>query len=194
MSVHKIQSKIWHTCVVLSAFFSFLFSYGISSGWADEEVLDVQTYLSQDGVHPGGNIDVAFLLDIVQGWHINGPELDDPFLIACTLTIEEDDTVEVVEIYYPVPETRTTSFSEVELQVYEGKVVLGARVKVSEASSHGKKLLKARFLYQACDDVSCMAPETLQFEIPTHVVPSSQVANKINQKIFAQLKFEKRSE
>ena len=164
---------------------------GFSSAGSEGKVLDVKTYLSQDGVHPGGVLDVAFLLDILPGWHINGPELADQFLIACTLLIEEDDTVEVLEIYYPVPETRTYSFSEVELQVYEGKVVLGARIKVSDAIPMRKNLQKASFLYQACDDMSCMAPETLEFEIPFQVVPASAEIKQINQDIFSQIKFVK---
>ena len=166
-----------------------LYLMGFSSAWAEGEVLEVKTYLSQDGVHPGGKIDIAFLLDIIPGWHINGPELADPFLISCALLVDERDAVEVIEIYYPVPETRSYSFSEVELQVYEGKVVLGARVKIDEAVSQGKKVLKASFLYQACDDVSCMAPETLQFEIPVQVVPATKEIKKINLGIFEQIKF-----
>jgi len=167
----------------------FLILMGFSSEASDGEVLDVKTYISQDGVHPGGVIDVAFLLDILPGWHINGPELADQFLIPCTLMIEEDDNVEVEEVYYPVPETRVYSFSEVELQIYEGKVVLGARIKVGDAIHHGENTLKASFLYQACDDVSCMAPETLEFEIPFQVVPASTEIKQIHKDIFSQIKF-----
>lgn len=165
------------------------FLMGFSSAGSEGEVLDVKTYVSQDGVHPGETIDIAFLLDIIPGWHINGPELADQFLIACTLMIDEDDTVEVLEIYYPVPETRAYSFSEVKLQVYEGKVVLGARIKVDDAITLGKNVLKASFLYQACDEMSCMAPETLEFEIPFQVVPASKEIKQINQEIFSQIKF-----
>ncbi|UCE41183.1 MAG: hypothetical protein JSV17_17410 [Candidatus Aminicenantes bacterium] len=189
MLKNKFQSKSWHRVASLFALVCFPLLMGFSSGGTEGEVLDVKTYVSHDGVHPGGKIDVAFLLDITPGWHINGPELTDQFLIACTLMIEEDDNVEVDEIYYPVPETRTYSFSEVELQVYEGKVVLGARIHVSDTIPQGKNMLKASFLYQACDDVSCLAPETLEFEIPFQVVPAAKEVNKINQDIFSQIKF-----
>ena len=182
----KIQKKSWHKAAALIC---ILFLMGFTSARDEGEVLEVKTYASHDGVHPGGKIDVAFLLDIIPGWHINGPELADQFLIACTLMIDEDDDVEVDEIYYPVPETRTYSFSEVELQVYEGKVVLGARIKVGNAIPKGKNVLTARFLYQACDDVSCLAPETLEFEIPFQVVPATKEIKKINQDIFLQIKF-----
>jgi DsbC/DsbD-like thiol-disulfide interchange protein len=162
---------------------------GLSSLSSEGEVLDVKTFVSHDGVNPGGVIDVALLLDILPGWHINGPELADPYLIPCTLLIEEENSVEIVEIYYPVPETRSYTFSEEELQVYEGKLVLGARIKVGDAMFQGKNLLKASFLFQACDDVSCMAPETLEFEIPFQVVPATSEIKQINREIFSQLNF-----
>lgn len=162
---------------------------GFSSAWAEGEVVAVKTYVSQDGVHPGETIDVAFLLDILPGWHINGPALADQFLISCTLMIDEGDTIEVVEIFFPDPETRAFSYSEVELQIYEGKVVLGARVKVGNAVPQGETVLKASFLYQACDDRSCMAPETLEFAIPIQVVPASKETKRINDEIFSQIKF-----
>ena len=182
----KIKSNSWHRVIALCC---VLFLMGFSSAGSEGEVLDVKTYTSQDGVYQGGVIDVAFLLDILPGWHINGPELADQFLIACTLMIEEDDNIEVEEVYYPVPETRVYSFSEVELQVYEGKVVLGARIKIGDVMPQGKNMLKASFLYQACDDISCMAPETLEFEIPFQVVPSSAEIKQINQEIFSQIIF-----
>ena len=185
----KIQPISKYRYLVLLVVFCIPYLMGFSLGWDESEVLEVKTYVSQDGVHPGGVIDVAFLLDILPGWHINGPELADPFLIACTLMIDENDDVEVEEIFYPVPENRTYSFSEMEIQVYEGKVVLGARIKVSDAISLGKNVLKASFLYQACDDVSCLAPETLQFEIPIQVVSATKEVNKINQDIFSKIKF-----
>lgn len=167
----------------------FLVPLLFASGWAEEEVVTAKTFVSQDGVYPGGTFDVAFLLDILPGWHINGPELADQFLIACTLLVEEEDSVEVLELYYPEPERRAYSFSEVELQVYEGKVVLGARIRVGKSIPQGKNVLKASFLYQACDEVSCMAPETLEFEIPFQVVPASVQTKQINKEIFSQIKF-----
>jgi len=170
-----------------SLFFFILLGFATITG--QEEVLEVKTFVSQDGVHPGGTVDVAFLIDIIPGWHINGPQLADPYLISCALMIEENDAVEVKEIFYPVPETETYSFSEEELQVYEGKAVLGARVRVSESRSPGRLVLKASFLYQACDNVSCMAPETLEMEVPLEVVPASRKIRYTHKDIFAQIEF-----
>lgn len=189
MSTYTGASKSEYKILILSALTCLLVLSGFSSVLAEGEVLNVKTFLSQDGVHPGETIDVAFLMDILPGWHINGPELADQFLIPCTLLIEEDAAIEVVETYYPVPETRVYSFSEVELQVYEGKVVLGARIQTGNTIAQGKNVLKASFLYQACDEQSCMAPVTLEFEIPYQVVRVSKEIKQINQEIFAKIKF-----
>jgi len=189
MSEYKITSKSGYRISLLSVLACLLILPGFSLGWAEGEVVTIETFFSQDGVHPGETIDVAFLLDILPGWHINGPELADQFLISCTLMIDEDDSIEVLELYYPDPETRAFSYSEVELQIYEGKIVLGARIKVGDAIPQGENILRAGFLYQACDDRSCMAPETLEFEIPFQVVPASKEIKQINEDIFSKIKF-----
>lgn len=174
---------------ILSLWVFLLVLAGSSSARAEEEVVAVKTYVSQDGVHAGETIDVAFVLDILPGWHINGPVAADQFLISCTLGIDENDAIEVVEIFFPDPETRSFSYSEVELQIYEGKVVLGARVKLGKTVPLGEAVVKASFLYQACDDRSCMPPETLEFAIPIQVVPTSKEIKPINEEIFSQIKF-----
>jgi DsbC/DsbD-like thiol-disulfide interchange protein len=185
----KIHRELLARIVAPSSLVFILFMTAFISGWSQQEVLDVKTYVSQDGVHPGGVIDIAFLLDILPGWHINGPELADPYLISCALLVDEDDKVEVKEVYYPEPETRSYGFSEVDLQVYEGKVVFGARIKVSDAIALGEFVLNASLLYQACDEASCLPPETLKFEVPFQVVPAAQQIKRINEEIFKQIEF-----
>jgi thiol:disulfide interchange protein DsbD len=189
MSKRTLHSEGRKKIAALFVLVCLLCFLGHSWQEAGEEVLDVKPYLSLDGVHAGETIDVAFVLDITPGWHINGPEQEDEFMISCSLSIEEDEAFEVVDIYYPVPEKRSYSYSEAELQVYEGKVVLGARVKVKDATQEGKYNLKAKFSYQACNDVSCMPPEALGLEIPFQVVPAMSVTKKLNQEIFEHIKF-----
>ncbi len=136
-------------------------------------------------------IKIAIVLDILPGWHIHGAELADRFLIASALMIEENDEIEVLETYYPEARSQLYSYSEIELQVYEGEVVLGALLKISKDATVGEKTLKAGFLFQACDDQSCMAPKTLDLEIPVHVVPHSAEIEEINQAVFSKIKFKK---
>jgi thiol:disulfide interchange protein DsbD len=153
-------------------------------------VVSVKTFVSQDAVHPGGAFKVAFLLNILPGWHIHGAELADQFLIPSTLMIEENDEVTVLHTYYPEAVSRLYGYSEVELQVYEGEVALAVLLKISDDASAGDKTVKASFLFQACDNQSCLAPETLDLKIPFRVAPASEKVTEINQKIFARIRFE----
>jgi hypothetical protein len=159
----------------------------------EEEIVTVKTFLSQDGIHPGESFKVAFLLNIVPGWHINGPEQLDEFLISSELIIDEGDKIKVLKLYYPEPGSARFEYSEVELLVYEGEILLGAFIKISDDIALKKHFLKANFLYQPCDDRICMAPETLKLEIPFKVVSLSIKTKEINKKIFSKIDFEKGS-
>ncbi len=156
----------------------------------EEETVTVKTFVSHDGIHPGESFKVAFLLNIIPGWHIYGPKLDDEFLIPSELIIDEDDNIKVSKLYYPEPGYGRFDYSEAELPVYEGEVFLGALIKVGEDISPKKHFIKASFLFQPCDDRICMAPKTLKLEIPFKVVSLSKKTKEINKKIFSKINFE----
>ncbi len=157
----------------------------------EEETVTVKTFISHDGIHAGESFKVAFLFNIIPGWHIYGPKLDDEFLIPSELIIDEGDNIKVSKLYYPEPGSGRFDYSEAELSVYEGEILLGALIKVSEDIPPKKHFIKASFLYQPCDDLTCMAPRTLKLEIPFKVVSLSKKTKEINKKIFSKIDFEK---
>ncbi len=157
----------------------------------EKEIVTVKTFISHDGVHPGQSFKVAFLLNIVPGWHINGPEQLDEFLVSSELIIDEGDKIKVLKLYYPEPGSGRFEYSEVELPVYEREIVLGALIEISNDIALKKHFLKASFLFQPCDDRTCMAPETLKLEIPFKVVSPSRKVKEINKKVFSKIHFEK---
>jgi DsbC/DsbD-like thiol-disulfide interchange protein len=158
---------------------------------AEEEVVQVKTFISKDGVHLGKKFKVAFLVEIISGWHINAHELADEFLIPTSLTFEEKENVEVLKYYYPEPKLAKFDYSEEELQIFEDKAVLGALVSLGKDLGLGRHKLKAKLRYQACDHRSCLPPKTLNFEIDFNVVEASQETKEINQEIFSKIDFEK---
>jgi len=153
-------------------FILICFSILLASSLVDaqeEETVTAKTFISHNGIHPGESFKVALLLSITTGWHINGPKLDDEFLIPSELIIDEGDKIKVLILHYPEPGTGRFDYSEAELPVYEGEILLGALIKVSEDIPPKKHILEANFLYQPCDDRTCMAPRTLKLEIPFKV-------------------------
>jgi DsbC/DsbD-like thiol-disulfide interchange protein len=178
--------------IFILVYFFYLCAF-VSIEAKEEETVTVKTFISHDGIHPGESFKVAFLLNIIPGWHIYGPKLDDEFLIPSELIIDENDSIKVSKLYYPEPGSGRFDYSEAELPVYEGEILLGALIKVSEDIPPKKHFLKASFLYQPCDDLTCMAPRTLELEIPFKVVSLSKKTKEINKKIFSKIDFEKRS-
>lgn len=166
-------------------------SGGPPHGQEQDDVVNVRVLLSQSGVHPGGAIKAAFLVDISPGWHINGAELDDPFLVATTLLIEEDADIAAEETLFPEAKTARFGYSDGALRVYEGKIVVGAVLKARGGTAPGPKTLIAKFLFQACNDESCLPPKTLQLEVPLRVVPPSEKVDLVNKDVFAKLPFGK---
>ena len=170
--------------------FSFLWGFALIEA-QEEEIVTVKTFISHDGIHPGESFKVAFLLSITTGWHINGPKLDNEFLIPSELIVDEGDKTKVLKLHYPEPGSGRFDYSEAELPVYEGEILLGALIEVRDDIALKKHFLKANFLYQPCDDRTCMAPKTLKLEIPFKVVPLSKKTKEINKKIFSKIDIEK---
>lgn len=153
------------------------------------KVVQTKLFLSKDGVHPGETVGLALKVEIAPGWHINAPEQIDPFLIPCSFEISESSDYQAIDNYYPPAERAKFSFSENELAFYAGEVYLGALLKISDNVPLGKIKIRGSLTYQACDDTSCLAPETLPLEAEVEIVSSEQPTKKINSEIFAQIKF-----
>lgn len=157
----------------------------------EEEIVTAKTFLSRYGIHPGESFKVALLLSIPPGWHINGPKLDDEFLVPSELIIDESDNIKILKLHYPDAGVGRFDYSEDELSIYEGEILLGALIKASDDIALRKHILKASFLYQPCNDRACMPPRTLKLEIPFEAVPLSRETEEINKKIFSKIDFEK---
>lgn len=160
----------------------------ISAG--QSEIVEIETFLSKNGIHPGETFKIAILVRISPGWHIHAHELHDQFLIPTELIFEEDEKIKVTKTYYPEPKLEKFEYSESELEIYDGEVILGALIKVNELPL-GKHHLKGELGFQACDDRSCLPPKKIEFEIPFEVVSLSKKTEEINQHIFSKLDFKK---
>ncbi len=186
MKISRVNLKTYPRILLLALLATCLITPFSSS---QPMVLQTKVFLSQSAVHPGEKIGLALKLEIAPGWHINAPEQFDEFLIPCALEISEAPDYRVVEYYYPPPERGKFSFSEAELTYFVGEVYLGVLLEVPATVRPGKVKIKGSFTFQACDDRSCIAPETLPLEAEIEVVPPSQPVSRLHPEIFSQIKF-----
>ena len=154
-----------------------------------EQVVEVKTLLSQDGVRPGELIKAAIILAVQPGYHINNNAPNDEFLFATTLTFDDNPNLEVVETYYPAGHRGRFAYSQTELIVYEGEAVLGAVIKAKAGIPPVPLKLKGTLSYQACDNTSCMPPKDLAFEITVPVVTAGKSSQDLHPEVFSKIPF-----
>jgi len=154
----------------------------------DDQVVEAKTLISRDAVRPGETFKAAVILEIQTGYHINDNAPLDEFLIPTALVIDGNPDFEVLEISYPKGRRARFAYSEAELVVYEGEVILGALLKAKEGLGAGPRTVKGALSYQACNNESCLPPKELRFEIAVPVAASGAGAD-VHPEIFGKIRF-----
>ncbi len=172
------------------AVIAFALSSSLPAFAAQDEghVVEVRSLVSRDAVRPGETFQAAVVLKVQAGYHINDNAPLDEFMIPTVLTVLENPDFEVVEIYYPGGHRARFAYSEAELVVYEGEVVLGALLKAKAGVEPGPKVIKASLGYQACDAMSCLPPKEMAFEIAVPVTAAGGSAD-VKPEVFKKLRF-----
>ena len=150
-------------------------------------VIEARGLISRDAVRPGETFKAAVIVQVQAGYHINDNAPLDEFMIPTTLVIEDHPDFSVVEVYFPKGHRARFAYSEAELVVYEGEVVLGVLLQAKAGAAPGAKTIKASVGYQACDNVSCLPPKELAFSIAIPVAATA--GSDIHPEVFDKLVF-----
>ena len=164
---------------------------GISGALPQDVILETKTFLARDMIHAGETFKAAVRLGIAPSWHINANPVNDDFLIPTTVDIEEDANFRAVKVVYPASRTARFDFSEADAVVYDGNATFGILIEAGTGIAPGTYTLKGSVMYQACNAKSCLAPETIGFELAVVVAASGDKTLEINADIFAAIDFAK---
>lgn len=151
--------------------------------FGNKKIVKIKAFQSFDKVYAGTEFKIAVIAQIDSSWHINSNKPYDKNIIPTELKISAD-SFELKDVYYPEAHDIKLNFSEEELNVWEGKVIFGGIVKVSEDVKPGNYRLIVNLRYQACNDISCLPPMTASDTIDVSVVDNSVSASEINQEII----------
>lgn len=157
---------------------------------AQQEVItETKTFLARDAVHPGETFRAALRLSIGPDWHINANPVNDNFLVPTMLEFPEGRNFKPVNIIYPPPLPVRFEFSEVEVLVYAESVLIGVLFQAGDMVLPGTYKLHGALTYQACNDKSCLPPETLNVEFEVKVVDFETPTRAVNAEIFSRIRF-----
>lgn len=153
----------------------------------DEHVVEVRSLVSRDSVRPGETFKAAVVIRIRPGFHINDPAPLDEFMVPTALAVEPGQGFEALELHYPASHRARFSYSEDELAVYDGEVVLGVLLKAGDGLAPGARAIKAVLSYQACDSETCLPPMDLAFDIA--VIVSAKGGRETHREVFEKMMF-----
>lgn len=126
---------------------------------AAKDVVASSAYTSFEPVARGREFQVAVVLKIRDGYHINArkPTLD--YLIPTDLKVGLPAGFKAGEVSYPDGTLKSFSFSKAEkLNVYTGTVILRLNVTAPADSPLGAQHIPLKLRYQACSDSVCLPP------------------------------------
>ena len=126
--------------------------------------LSVQNPTSE--IQKGKQFSVDITASINPSWHINSNKPNDEFLIP-TVVSAKGNGIKLVKVRYPKPLELKFSFSESPVSVFEGETKIGLTFEVQENAAVGKQAVEVVLDYQACNDVTCLPPNTAsaKFEV-----------------------------
>lgn len=157
---------------------SFLFLLALTAPLAGQPMgtadkLTVSTFFSADAVAPGGSIRLAIVADIHEPWHINAHKPSYDYLIGTTLTLESKEGIIVADLRYPKGRSLKFDFAEKPIDVYEGRAIVFADLKVSNRLQPGTDTLRGTLTVQACNNEVCLAPSRMPIAVPVTIAPGA---------------------
>lgn len=151
-----------------------------------KDVVAPTAYVSFDPVARGAAFQVAVIMKIRPGFHVNAREVTQDYLIRTDLRAEVPAGFKAGEIVYPKGTLQTFSFSKDKpLNVYTGSVTLFVPVTALAEAPAGTQHMPMKLRYQACSTEICLPPVTLSLDVPLNVAASPGAARLAHPEVFS---------
>lgn len=150
--------------------------------------VQVSTQLSADAVTPDGTIKLAVIFDIKSPYHIQTrqPKLD--FLVATKVeptTLPQGMVAGDAQWPKAHPLKVDFGFGNQTLEFYVERSVVFMTVSVGKEVAPGDYDAVITTTHQACNDKSCLPPDTQELHVPIKVVAAGTAVTSANDELFA---------
>jgi len=149
-------------------------------------VVKTKVYASLDPVPRGKEFQVAVVVDIASGYHMNSHKPLDSYLIPTTLTPQLPAGFTVADTVYPPGKNLKFPFSpDKPLNVYTQSVTLRLRLTAGEGAALGSATIPITLRYQACNNSACLPPVKVPVTAEIKVAAASAKSKALHPEIFA---------
>jgi thiol:disulfide interchange protein DsbD len=148
------------------------------------EVVKPEIYASLDPVGRASSFQIAVVMKIRPGFHVNAREKSEDYLIATDLKAVLPAGFNSGEVSYPKGKLENFSFSKTPLNVYQDTVILRLPVTALPSAPLGEQHIPLKLRYQACSNELCLPPVTLTLAATLNVAASASAAKPAHAEIF----------
>lgn len=151
-----------------------------------KDVVKPEIFSSMEPAGRGGSFQIAVVMNIRPGFHVNAREKSEEYLIATDLKAQLPSGFAGGEVVYPKGKLETFTFSKKPLNVYQGKVVLLLPVNTLANAPLGEQHIPLKLRYQACSTEVCLPPTTLPLDATVNIAASASEARSAHPELFPQ--------
>jgi DsbC/DsbD-like thiol-disulfide interchange protein len=149
-----------------------------------KDVVTPTAYASFDPIARGKSFELAVVLKIRPGFHINARPASEEYLIPTELRVELPAGLHAGEIAYPKGKLHSFAFTKTQLSVYEDTVVLQLPLTALESAPLGAQHIPLKIRYQACSNEVCLPPVTKDLDAAINVVAAGAVSKPAHSEFF----------
>ncbi len=151
---------------------------------------DATAVVATSPVARGSTLRAAVEIRVAEGFHVNANPASEDFLIATDISLAESAAgFDIGEVFYPPAHELTFGFWDGPLRVWEGSVVAGVELEVTETAALGYRNLEFTVLYQACNDEACFAPAETTTTVPVEVVETGTATRSLTSPLLSRAPF-----
>ena len=178
--------KLFSALLFVSLFASLAGSPAANSQTpSGKDVVVPTVYASYDPVAPCITFQIAAVLKIRPGFHVNAREVTADYLIRTDLRAEVPAGFKLGEIVYPKGTLQTFAFSkDKQLNVYTDSVIIRVSITALPNAPLGPQHLALKLRYQACSSEICLPPVTKDVDAAINVVADRSAAKTANAEFF----------
>jgi hypothetical protein len=148
------------------------------------DVVKPTAYASFEPAARGKQLEIAVVMKIREGFHVNARETTFDYLIPTDLKTEPAPGFKIGAVKYPKGTLHKFSFAKNQaLNVYADTAVLFVPVAVDANAPLGEQHVALKLRYQACNNEVCLPPVTLPVDAAIHV--SSGESRPSHPELFA---------
>src|SRR5258707_1109270 len=149
-----------------------------------KDVVKPEIYASLEPVARGSSFQIAVVMKIRPGFHVNAREKSEDYLIATDLKAALSTGFSSGEVSYPKGKLEKFAFSKIPLNVYQDTVILRMPVTALASAPLGEQHIPLKLRYQACSNELCLPPVTLPLDATVRVAASTSAAKPAHSEIF----------